>query len=68
MGTVNKRGSTTPIFRVFRSASWWWLVLGVSGKNPSSIVLLAIENILPLLVDDGRPWVSLEGRVRGWLA
>ena len=55
------------IFRMFHSASWWWLVSGISGKNLSSIVLLAIENILPLLVDDGRRWVALEGRVGGWL-
>ena len=45
----------------------WWLVSGVSGEYPSSIVLLAIENVLPLLVDDGRHWASLEGRVRGLL-
>jgi len=55
------------IFRMFRSASWWWLVSGVSGKNLSSIVPLTIENIPPLLVDDGRRWVALEGRVGGWL-
>ena len=48
-----------PIVHVFRSASWWWLVSGVLGKNPPSIVLLTIENILPLLVDDRRNWVSL---------
>jgi hypothetical protein len=28
-----------------------------------SIVLLAIDNIQPLVVHDGRCWVSLEGRV-----
>ena len=42
----------------------WWLVSGVSGKSQSSIVLLTIENVRPLVVDDGRRWVSLEGHVR----
>jgi len=57
-----------PNFHVFRrSASGWWLVSGVSGKSQYSIVLLAIEKVRPLVVDDVRHWVSLEGRVRGWL-
>ena len=45
-----------------------WLVSGISGKSQSSIVLLTIENVRPLVVDDRQCWVSLEGHVRSWLA
>ena len=37
-----------------------WLVSGVSGKPQSSIVLLAIENVWPLVMDDEQRWVSFE--------
>lgn len=70
---VDNVGFRGELFRVSTSKSWsqfsvclaavcWF----VSDKSQAFIVLLAIENARPLVVDDERCWTSFEGRVRGW--